>query len=128
MTKLVDGEFPNVEAVIPKDNNQIIKINRLKLLSSLDRIMVSAKDNSLVKFNFNDNGLSLDYTSGNFSANEVIDLDSSNNIELGYNGKILIDILQLLDSVDIDFAVKDKNTPLLIREGNSQYVVSPIRF
>ena len=38
--RLIDGKYPNYEAVIPKENPNVITIDRLQLLNSIKRVSI----------------------------------------------------------------------------------------
>ena len=51
ISKLIDGSFPDYKRVIPKDNNNILKIDRYKLLSAVDRVSTVVNEKSpVIKF------------------------------------------------------------------------------
>ena len=60
ISKLIDGSFPDYKRVIPKNNNNILKINRETLLSAVDRVSTIANDKSpVIKFKLLQNILNL---------------------------------------------------------------------
>ena len=60
ISKLIDGSFPDYKRVIPKDNSNILKINREKLLSAVDRVSTIANEKSpVIKFKLLQNILNL---------------------------------------------------------------------
>ena len=62
ISKLIDGSFPDYKRVIPKDNKNILKINREKLLSAVDRVSTIANEKSpVIKFKLLQNILKFKY-------------------------------------------------------------------
>ena len=62
ISKLIDGSFPDYKRVIPNDNKNILKINREKLLSAVDRVSTIANEKSpVIKFKLLENILEFKY-------------------------------------------------------------------
>ena len=60
ISKLIDGKFPNYEAVIPKENPNVLEIDRLQLLNSTKRASIfSSKTTNQVKFEIKGNLLKI---------------------------------------------------------------------
>lgn len=111
--RLIDGKYPNYEAVIPKDNPNILVIDRLQLLQSVKRV------NTLANKTTHQIKLKLAGTELNISAE---DIDYSNkaderltcnyegeDMEIGFNSRFLIDMLGNLDSKEIQLAMSLPN-------------------
>jgi len=127
--KLIDGQFPDIDKIIPSDNNKKIKVNRSLLKSSVDRVITGSSDlHKQVKLTFNDNKLDVSCSYQLYSGNEILDCDySDNEFVIGFNGKFLIDILSLIGSEDVTLELKDQLSPMLINDGVSKFVLMPIR-
>ncbi|MDC3156208.1 DNA polymerase III subunit beta [Pelagibacteraceae bacterium] len=133
ISKLIDGSFPDYKRVIPKDNSNILKINRELLLSAVDRVSTIANEKSpVIKFKLLQNVLNLN-TINNESSTASEDLKISYNgddIEIGFNSKYIMDIVNNLEDEEISINLKDNTSPILALENSNSnlvYVLMPMR-
>ena len=103
--RLIDERYPDYENVIPVDNNNIIVINRMELLSTLKRLAIYAnKSSQQIKFNIKGNELVVSAEDLDFSneATERLLCDhDGKDIELAFNVKFLIEMINNLNSETI---------------------------
>ena len=133
ISKLIDGSFPDYKRVIPNDNKYILKINRDKLLSAVDRVSTIANEKSpVIKFKLLENVLNLN-TINNESSTASEDLDvnyDGDEIEIGFNSKYIMDIVNNLEDNEISINLKDNTSPIIAQENsntNLVYVLMPMR-
>ncbi len=133
ISKLIDGSFPDYNRVIPKDNSNILKINRETLLSAVDRVSTIANEKSpVIKFKLLQNILNLN-TVNNESSTASEDLNisySGEEIEIGFNSKYIMDIVNNLEDEEITINLKDNSSPIIALENsntNLVYVLMPMR-
>ena len=95
------------------DNNNIVKIDRLDLLSSLKRISIYAnKTTNQVRFKLSGSELLISAEDLDFSneANERLSCDhDGDEIEIGFNAKFLIEILSNISSKKIILKLSEPN-------------------
>ena len=133
ISKLIDGSFPDYKRVIPKDNSNILKINRSTLLSAVDRVSTIANEKSpVIKFKLLQNILNLN-TINNESSTASEDLKVNYNgdeIEIGFNSKYIMDIVNNLEDEEVSISLKDNTSPIIALENsntNLVYVLMPMR-
>ncbi len=133
ISKLIDGSFPDYKRVIPNDNKNILKINRDKLLSAVDRVSTIANEKSpVIKFKLLENILNLN-TINNESSTASEDLKinyEGKDIEIGFNSKYIMDIVNNLEDTEISISLKDNTSPVIAQENsntNLVYVLMPMR-
>jgi len=133
ISKLIDGSFPDYKRVIPNDNSNILKVNRETLLSAVDRVSTIANEKSpVIKFKLLHNVLNLN-TINNESSTASEDLKINYNgddIEIGFNSKYIMDIVNNLEDEEISINLKDNSSPIIaIENSNSNlvYVLMPMR-
>ncbi len=133
ISKLIDGSFPDYKRVIPQDNNNILKINREILLSAVDRVSTIANEKSpVIKFKLFKNILNLN-TANNESSTASEDLNinyEGDEIEIGFNSKYIMDIVNNLEDEEISINLKDNTSPIVAVENsntNLVYVLMPMR-
>ncbi len=105
--RLIDGNYPNYNAVIPNENPNKLNINRKKILDSLKRISIfSNQSTHQIKVKINGNEITLSGEDIDFSnkALEKIQCEySGEDMEIGFNAKFLIEVLKTLESDKIYF-------------------------
>ena len=133
ISKLIDGSFPDYKRVIPNDNINILKIKREKLLSAVDRVSTIANEKSpVIKFKLLQNVLNLN-TINNESSTASEDLKinyEGDEIEIGFNSKYIMDIVNNLDDEEISIKLKDSTSPVIAQENSNSdlvYVLMPMR-
>ena len=102
---LIDGKYPNYEAVIPKENPNVLKIDRLQFLSSIKRVSIfSNKTTHQIKLKLAGSELSLSAEDIDFSneANERLTCNySGEDMEIGFNSRFLMEMLNNLDTSEV---------------------------
>ncbi len=133
ISKLIDGSFPDYKRVIPKDNTNILKINREILFSAVDRVSTIANEKSpVIKFKLFKNILNLNTINNESStASEDININyDGDEIEIGFNSKYIMDIINNLEDDIISINLKDNSSPIIALENsnaNLVYVLMPMR-
>ncbi len=133
ISKLIDGSFPDYKRVIPKENSNVLKVNREILLSAVDRVSTIANEKSpVIKFKLLQNVLNLN-TINNESSTASEDLKINYNgddIEIGFNSKYIMDIVNNLEDEEISINLKDNTSPIIATENSNSnlvYVLMPMR-
>ncbi len=103
--RLIDGKYPNYEAVIPKENPNVLTIDRLQFLSSIRRVSIFAnKTTHQIKLKLAGAELSLSAEDVDFAneANERLTCNySGEDMEIGFNSRFLMEMLNNIDSADV---------------------------
>ena len=99
--RLIDGQYPNYEAVIPTENPNVLTIDRSLLLSSLKRVSIfSNKTTHQVRLKIAGAELNISAEDVDFSnkAEERLTCDyNGEDIEIGFNSRFLIEMTNNLD-------------------------------
>ena len=133
ISKLIDGSFPDYKRVIPKDNSNILKINRETLLSAVDRVSTIANEKSpVIKFKLLKNILNLNTVNNESStASEDLNINyDGDDIEIGFNSKYIMDIVNNLEDEEVFINLKDNSSPIIALENSNNklvYVLMPMR-
>ncbi|MBW2477716.1 MAG: DNA polymerase III subunit beta [Deltaproteobacteria bacterium] len=131
--RLVDGEFPDYERVIPKTNEHRADIAVDPLLHALRRMIILSSEKSRgVKMTFKENQLVVSSSNPELGdAREELDVDYVGpELEVGFNARYLLDILQVQDQDQIQLFLKDHVSPGLLKpaqEDGYLAVVMPMR-
>ena len=117
--RLIDGKFPNYEAVIPKDNPNVLTIDRQLFLNSVRRVSIfSNKTTNQIRIKIAGTLLNISAEDFDFSnkADENLECQySGDDIQIGFNSKFLIEMLNNLDSDMITLSMSHPNRAGIIR-------------
>ncbi len=133
VSKLIDGTFPDYKRVIPPDNNNTLEVDRDKLLSAVDRVSTIANDKSpVIKFKLLKDIINLNtINTDNSNATEYLNFEyNGEELEIGFNSKYIMDIVNNLDDDKITLKLKDGSSPITAQEksnSNLIYVLMPMR-
>jgi DNA polymerase-3 subunit beta len=132
VSKLIDGEFPDYDKVLPKNNTQIAVINRRNFFDCVDRVSTVATDkHRSVKLIIENGKMSLQVNTNDGSfAYEELDVNySGERIETGFNSRYLLDIVGQIDKEELLMRFKDGASPALIeaKDMSSVFVIMPVR-
>ena len=118
-SKLIDGRFPDYKRVIPQAGDKKIIFNREKLKNALTRISILSNEQlRAVCFQFRIDQLCL-YANNveQETAEEKMDIDyKKENFDIVFNVNYLLDVLNVCQTEDVSFLVKDSSSSILIEE------------
>lgn len=113
--RLIEGNYPNYNAVIPKTNNNKLSVDRLELMASLRRVSVCSNQASgLIRLNLTSKGIAitaqdLDY---NTSAEDNIACTYGGEpLEIGFKAPFLLDILTNIRTREVMLELSDATRP-----------------
>lgn len=123
--RLIDGTYPNYEAVIPKENNNILTIDRKSFLSSVKRVSIfSNKTTHQVRLKISGSELNisaedLDYS--NEAKERLTCQYDGEDIEIGFNSRFLVEMLNNLTSEQVQLQLSEPNRAgLLVPETSDE--------
>ncbi len=103
--RLIDGKYPNYEAVIPKENPNKLSVSRASFLGAIRRVAIfSNKTTHQVRLNIQGNELSISAEDLDFAneANERLTCSyDGEDMEIGFNARFLMEMLQNLETNDV---------------------------
>ena len=116
--RLIDGKFPSYGAVIPKENPNILEIDRNQLLNSTKRASIfSSKTTNQVKFEIKGNLLQISAEDLDFNnkAEETLECNyNGEDIAIGFNSRFIIEMLNNLSSELVKVELSSPNRAGLI--------------
>ena len=117
--RLIDGKYPNYEAVIPKENPNVLTINRNMFLTSLKRVAIfSNKTTNQVRLKLSGSSLTINAEDIDFSskAEERLPCDYNGaDMQIGFNSKFLIEVLNNIQSDDITLEMSEPSRAGIIK-------------
>lgn len=133
VSKLVDGKFPDYTRVIPQNHPKHIRISREVLSQALLRTAILSTEKFRgVRWVLSDGSLRVSCTNTEQEeAQEELDVDyKGDSLDIGFNVNYLLDVLNNLDSTEVDCALGDASSSALITvpgRDDFKYVVMPMR-
>ena len=116
--RLIDGKYPNYEAVIPEENPNILTIERISFLNSLKRVGIfSNKTTHQVRLKIAGTEIQVSAEDIDFSNKADERLTCSYNgidIQIGFNARFLVEMISNLESEEIRFELSSPNKAGLI--------------
>lgn len=116
--RLIDGKYPNYTAVVPKENPNVLTINRNLLLSSIRRASIfSSKSTNQVRFKLSGNILHLHAEDTEYANKAEMQIPceyKGEDINIGFSSKFLTEMLAVLNSEDILIKMSQPNRPGII--------------
>jgi DNA polymerase-3 subunit beta len=131
--KLIDGEYPDYRPVIPKSADRLVRVDRQDFNSALKRVSLLANEKSRgVKLTIQAGTLIISSSNPDMGeAREEVDVEYTGELlEIGFNSKYLLESLAVMKSEKLEFHLKDRLSPGILREvdqKNHTYVIMPMR-
>ncbi|OPZ97661.1 MAG: DNA polymerase III subunit beta [Bacteroidetes bacterium ADurb.Bin408] len=117
--RLIDGKYPNYQAVIPVDNPNKLIVDRLLFLTTIKRISLFASQSTyqvrlkIAGMELTVSAEDIDYSN---EAKERLNCQyEGEDIEIGFNSKFLIEMLSNLESENISLEMSTPNRAGIIR-------------
>ena len=133
ISKVIDGKFPDYKKVVPTANNKTLIVSSKDFIDSIERVATVSLDRKEgVKLNISKDNVQLSVNSANSGdGNEKIKAEfNSENLNISFNSKYLIDIASEVEDKNIKMNLKDSVSPVLIEDNsdkNSYYVIMPMK-
>lgn len=109
--RLVEGNYPSYNSVIPTDNPNKMIIDRLKFYNSLKRVSVfSNQASNLIKLQLSGNQITVSAQDIDFSISAYEKLScqyDGDSLDIGFKSSFLVEILQNLQSTDVVLELSD---------------------
>lgn len=135
ISRIIEGKFPNYEAVIPKDNPNIISLSREEITAAIRRVFLFSTERSKgIKFSIEKNAISLFSSNPEMGeARDRVEVEyEGEGFEIGFNAQYLLDFLTSVRTEKVSLEMKDENSAVLMRpEGEKDikdiYVIMPMK-
>ncbi len=136
-SKIIEGQYPKYENVIPIDNDKKMVVNRDLLASAVRRVAIFSNSYThQIKFTIHKNLLKISSEDIEYGGegNEQIEVKyESEPMEIGYNGLYILDLIKNIDTDEVVFLLKDSVsaaivTPITQRQNEElMMLIMPIR-
>jgi len=135
ISRILTGQFPNYEAVLPRDNNKTVVLERVELSDAVRRVSQLADQRShAVKFAVTKEGIEISASSPEYGeAKESIEKEYKGEpIAIGFNSSYMLDFLGAAADGPISIELKDEQSagqmrPLADESYRYRYIIMPMR-
>ena len=133
VSRLIEGEYFNIDQMLSSDYETKVKINKRELLDCIDRatLLVKEGDKKPIIMDIQDGVMELKINSFIGSMNEDIDIEKTGkDILIGFNPKFFIDALRVIDEEEVSLYMVNPKAPCFIRDDDNQfiYLILPVNF
>jgi DNA polymerase-3 subunit beta len=133
IARLIDADFPDYRQVTPEVTKATLTLKKGEFLSALKRVSIlSSEKTRSVKFVIGKDGMTLISISPEVGeAKEKVQVEYSGDpMELGFNSRYLMDVLEVISEEKVQMGLIDELSPAVLRpEGDEIYlsVIMPMR-
>ena len=133
ISRLIEGQFPNFDKVIPKEHNRKLTVPTEQFMQSVKRVAIVARENSNRAILCTQDGtLVLTAESGNVGrAHEEVEVvREGDDVKIAFNAKYLMDVLSVIDTEALEVELTGEVSPAVIRpqgKDSYTYVLMPMQ-
>jgi DNA polymerase-3 subunit beta len=135
ISRMIDGQFPAFERVIPKNNDKRVEFDRDKLTNAVKRVALLSNERSrAVKFQIDTGKVEIASSSPEFGeAKEVLMVDYTGTpVTICFNAQYVLDFLSVADTDSVSLEFKDEMSQAVMKPLNADgydytYVIMPMR-
>ncbi len=127
-SQLIDGKYPDVERVIPKQSAQQVEVNLVELTQACRRAAILANEKVHgVRFTFDNNTLILEADNPeNEQAKEYVDIKGEGYVDLGFNVDYFLAALGCHNAENISIGLTDNLTSITITSESKPDLVNVV--
>ena len=127
--RLIEGDFPDYNMVIPKASEKIIAMDRSALQDALKRISILSSERSYgVRFRLGNGELAIEASSPERGeGREVIEADYSGaELSIGFNARYLLDVIAVIQGDKVLLEMSDELSPCVVKDPDESGFLSVI--
>ena len=135
ISRMIDGQFPAYERVIPKGNDKLIEFDRERLTSAVKRVALLSNERSrAVKFEIDTGKVEVTSSSSEFGeAREQLAVDYTGAaMAISFNAQYVQDFLNVVETDIVSLSLKDEVSQAVMKPVGAEgydytYVIMPMR-
>ncbi|HET7114171.1 MAG TPA: DNA polymerase III subunit beta [Pyrinomonadaceae bacterium] len=135
ISRMIDGQFPAFERVIPKGNNRRIEFERERLTNAVKRVALLSNERSrAVKFQLDKGKVEVTSSSPEFGeAKETLPVDyNDGSMQICFNAMYVMDFLGAVNTDNVVLELKDEVSQAVMKPVGTEgydytYVIMPMR-
>ncbi len=132
--RLIEGEFPDYQQVVPKGHTHRIEFPRDEFLSALRRILILTTERSRgIKLQFEKDKIEISVNTPDVGegTEEIVASYAGEGLSIGFNGRYLTEALNVMnEGASVVLFLKDEMSPGLLQQKESHefsYVIMPMK-
>ncbi|MBI4801467.1 MAG: DNA polymerase III subunit beta [Elusimicrobia bacterium] len=132
ISRLMEGNFPAYDQIIPKTRENSVELDAAKLTAVTKRAAICSSERSgVVKYTFKKGMIIVNSSSQNMDFEDELEVDyKDKDMQVSFNPKFVLDILKNIGDKNVIFDFNAPSTPVKVRmPGNEDfvYIVMPLR-
>jgi DNA polymerase-3 subunit beta len=135
ISRMIDGQFPAYERVIPKGNDKTIEFDRERLTNAVKRVALLSNERSrAVKFEIDKGKVEVTSSSSEFGeAREQLPVEYSGSaLAISFNAQYVLDFLNVVETDVVSLSLKDEVSQAVMKPVGAEgydytYVIMPMR-
>jgi DNA polymerase-3 subunit beta len=135
ISRMIDGQFPAFERVIPKNNDKHVEFDRDRLTNAVKRVALLSNERSrAVKFQIDKGKVEIASSSPEFGeAKEVLMVDyAAAPVTICFNAQYVLDFLSVVETESVSLDFKDEMSQAVLKPLGAEgydytYVIMPMR-
>jgi DNA polymerase-3 subunit beta len=135
ISRMIDGQFPAYERVIPKGNDKTIEFDRERLTSAVKRVALLSNERSrAVKFEIDKGKVEVTSSSSEFGeAHEQLPVEYAGPaLTISFNAQYVLDFLNVVETDVVSLSLKDEVSQSVMKPVGAEgydytYVIMPMR-
>jgi DNA polymerase-3 subunit beta len=135
ISRMIDGQFPAYERVIPKGNDKTIEFDRERLTNAVKRVALLSNERSrAVKFEIDKGKVEVTSSSSEFGeAHEQLPVEYAGPaMSISFNAQYVLDFLNVVETDIVSLSLKDEVSQAVMKPVGAEgydytYVIMPMR-
>ena len=135
ISRMIDGQFPAYERVIPKGNDKVIEFDRERLTSAVRRVALLSNERSrAVRFEIDKGKVEVTSSSSEFGeAREQLPVEYGGPaLGISFNAQYVLDFLNVVETDIVSLSLKDEVSQAVMKPVGAEgydytYVIMPMR-
>lgn len=119
ITKLIEGQFPDYNQVIPKSLDHMVQVDHSSLEQSIRQVAVmAAEPTRQVRFQFNPGRLTIEASTPDVGeAKDSLSIDyEGEQLTIAFNSNYIIDVVKILKTKTLNIGFSSSNAPAVIQD------------
>lgn len=131
-TRLIEGEYPNYQGLIPSNQPNLLTVNREALIEALRRVKLLARDATPVRLQMSSDGLELRAVTQDVGeGTESLDAQyQGDELTVAFNPDYLLAGIEAAGGDEVSLATIDSLKPAVVRDPTTEdflYLLMPVR-
>lgn len=132
-SRLIEGNYPPYERIIPKQSQYLVKTDTRELLDAVKAAQIFAKESGyIVKLEFVSKGINVSARAsqvGQQQTSVASDLEIDEPLTIAFNAKYLVDCFSKVDTSQVTLGFTEPLKPVIIEPENKSFshIIMPVR-